>query len=103
MNKLRQGQVKYTSDGVELVYPVGLMLALDETDAAKRQQEVSAAIDRGEHINGRNREHKTALMIAIERKSTVVAGQLLSLKADATLADRQGRTALMYAAMNGDV
>jgi len=101
-NKLQRGNTKFSKDGHELIYPKGLMNAVKEENHELAMQEICVAIDRGEHINGRNHNNQTALMMAIARRSTSIASQLICLKADPALVDNEGRTALMYAATNGD-
>lgn len=102
LHKLKKGQIKHGHDGAELQYPGGLLSAVNEEDEDLAQQEICAAMDRGEHINGRNASGQTALMVAIARRSTSAAAQLLSLRADPNLHDEDGRDALMYAAQYGD-
>jgi len=84
-------------------YPIDLMTAVINNNVTEAQQGVCAAIDKGENVNGQDDEGKTVLMQAILHHNSAVASQLIGLKADVTIVDNQGKSALMYAAIEGDV
>jgi len=90
-----------------LTYPIDVnqqdqagRTALQEC-AGVSEKGIAALLDAGTDMNIQDREGKTALHVAIERKNQTMINQILSRNGSTTLQDAEGNTALHRALLGG--
>ena len=69
----------------------------------KRKDIVRCLLQAGANINMQNKEGKTALMIAIERKDPVIVQELIENGADVLIKDNKGIDAYNLAMIKGNL